>query len=63
MFSQNALSSNYYQPNKNKWIKNYTLFNEEKFWYKKSFANNTDDSRISELMYIVKLEVFIKSIH
>ena len=24
---ENALLSNYYKPNKNKWIKNYTLFN------------------------------------
>ena len=25
------------------------MFNQEKFWYKKCFANNSDDSRINEI--------------
>ena len=37
MFSQNALSSNYYKLNKNKRIKNDTLFNKENFWYENVF--------------------------
>ena len=29
---------------------------EEKFWYKKCFANNRNDSRINKILYSVKLE-------
>ena len=29
---------------------------EEKFWYKKFFANNRNDSRINKILYSVKLE-------
>ena len=32
------------------------MFEDEKFSYKKCFANNRDDSRISKIMYSVKLE-------
>ena len=62
MFSQSALPSNYYNPNKIKWIKNYTQFNSEKSWYKKCFANNSDDSRMNDMLYSVKLEASIMNI-
>ena len=32
------------------------MFKEEKFWYKKCFANNRNDSRINKILYSVKLE-------
>ena len=32
------------------------MFNQEKFWYKKMFANNNDDSKINEMLYSVKLK-------
>ena len=32
------------------------MFEEEKFWYKKCFANNRNDSRINKILYSVKLE-------
>ena len=33
------------------------MFQYEKLWYKKCFANNKNDSRINEMLYSVKLEV------
>ena len=33
------------------------MFQQEKLWYKKCFANNKNDSRINEMLYSVKLEV------
>ena len=33
------------------------MFEEEKFWYKKCFANNRNDSRIYKILHSVKLEV------
>ena len=53
-------------------IANQTKINELKaipcsirknFWYKKCFASNSDDSRTNEMLYSVKLEVLIMSIH
>ena len=32
------------------------MFNQKKFWYKKCFENNSDDSRINEILHSVKLE-------
>ena len=32
------------------------MFKEEKFSYKKRFANNKNDSRINTILYSVKLE-------
>ena len=32
------------------------MFEQEKFWYKKCFANNRNDSRINKILYSVKLE-------
>ena len=32
------------------------MLEEEKFWYKKCFANNRHDSRISKILYSVKLK-------
>ena len=32
------------------------MFELEKFWYKKCFANNRNDSRINKILYSVKLE-------
>ena len=34
------------------------MFKEEKFWYKKCFANNRDDSRINKIIYSAKLEAY-----
>ena len=33
------------------------MFNQEKFWYKKYFANKNGDSRVNEMLYSVKLRV------
>ena len=32
------------------------MFGQKMFWCKKCFANNNDDSRINEMLCIVKLE-------
>ena len=32
------------------------MLNQEKFCYKKSFANNNNDSKIIEMLFSVKLE-------
>ena len=32
------------------------MFQEENVWYKKSFASNTNNSRINKILYNVKLE-------
>ena len=32
------------------------MFEEEKFWYKKCFANNRNDSRMNKILRSVKLE-------
>ena len=34
------------------------MFSQEKFWNKKCFANNNDDSRINEILYSVKLKAY-----
>ena len=32
------------------------MFNQEKLWHKKMFANKNDDSKINEMLYSVKLK-------
>ena len=32
------------------------MLNQDKFWYRKCFANNNNDSRINEILYSVNLE-------
>ena len=32
------------------------MFQDKKFWYKKYFANNRNDSTINKILYSVKLE-------
>ena len=34
------------------------MFEYEKVWYKKCFANNRNDSRINKILYSVKLEAW-----
>ena len=35
------------------------MFECEKVWYKKCFANNRNDSRINKILYSVKLELLM----